>query len=366
MNLWTNILIRLEKTSILLNDVGETTYYKGYDYGEGGFLENHCPNTFMKFNEDGSFTMTVNSDGQAPEMAVLDEFINSYIRSMPDNEQDGALNMVNTILDYAFSFDDNTSKTDIANIYLQMAADPKYADDLAYFVAYTLRYEQENPMFAGQIKNILDELGMGEFTKYVDVADAVLNIDFMGIDFNILLGWINAGINLIPNWVLNILSEWLEKKYGIVLTKEQLRNLLSLIGMVNYDMENIYINDNGKDICIESVHKNDSGIITSGNASFKIILPMMDGACIDMGNVSGILKQLSGEILNEVNNISFSSTQAYQIKNRLRAVENDVSLFANVAKKMSEALNNTSNAYERTENAIINAVPNHTGMFTIK
>ena len=85
-----------------------------------------------------------------------------------------------------------------------------------------------------------------------------------------------------------------------------------------------------------------------------------------MGNVSGILKQLSGEILNEVNNISFSSTQAYQIKNRLRAVENDVSLFANVAKKMSEALNNTSNAYERTENAIINAVPNHTGMFTIK
>ena len=51
--------------NLLLNEVGEITYYHGQDIGEGGFLENHCPNTLMKFQDSGSFTMEVNPNGQA-------------------------------------------------------------------------------------------------------------------------------------------------------------------------------------------------------------------------------------------------------------------------------------------------------------
>ena len=44
--------------NLLLNDVGDTTFYNGCDYGEGGFLENHCPNTFLDFKPDGTVQMT--------------------------------------------------------------------------------------------------------------------------------------------------------------------------------------------------------------------------------------------------------------------------------------------------------------------
>ena len=39
--------------NILLNDVGDKTYYKGYNYGDGKFLENHCPNTYMILKMSG-------------------------------------------------------------------------------------------------------------------------------------------------------------------------------------------------------------------------------------------------------------------------------------------------------------------------
>lgn len=58
--------------NILLNDVGETTYYKGHNYGDGEFLENHCPNTFLHFREDGTFT--IDEGTQDPSVKRMDEF----------------------------------------------------------------------------------------------------------------------------------------------------------------------------------------------------------------------------------------------------------------------------------------------------
>lgn len=149
--------IDYDYVNLLLNDVGATVYYQGYDYGKGGFLENHCPNTFLNFDEDGTFTITVNPNGQAQEMKALDMFLNNTLRSLPDEKRTDMLVMINAIADSAFSIK-GKSTTDVANMFLQLAADEKYADDLAYLLAYTIEYEQAHPEFAKQINHVLEDL----------------------------------------------------------------------------------------------------------------------------------------------------------------------------------------------------------------
>lgn len=75
----TNNNVEGDYVNILLNDIGETNYYQGFDYGAGGFLENHCPNTFMNFNSDGTFQMVPGT--QDERLAEVDQFLKvSYDR----------------------------------------------------------------------------------------------------------------------------------------------------------------------------------------------------------------------------------------------------------------------------------------------
>lgn len=71
----TNHNVDYDFVNLLLNDIGETIYYQGYDYGKGLIAEAHCPNTFFQFDENGNPQMKTVS-GQAEEMKVLDEFLN--------------------------------------------------------------------------------------------------------------------------------------------------------------------------------------------------------------------------------------------------------------------------------------------------
>lgn len=336
--------------NLLLNDIGNTTYYEGYDYGEGGFLENHCANTFMNFNEDGSFSLNVNPDGQAPEMAALDRFLNSYLRSMPENERDGALKMVNTFIDQIFQAN---GETNFFNIFFQIAADPKYSDDMAYFLAYIARYEQDNPEFADQIKGVMDEFGLSDYTKFIDIADGIINFNFLGADFNTILRLFNSAAGL-PDNVFNALSTFLEKRFGIKLSKEQLRNLLSVLGMMDYDMRNIQINNDYADRHIESVPVTQSSCI----GRFQALIPVMNSVCANMNNIFGVLTQLNGVVENEANNISFQTIQSYQIKRRLKSIGNDIDKYVEAAKKMHDALDHALGAYEKTERDIMDAVSN--------
>ena len=73
--------IDFDYINILLNDIGRSTYYIGYDYGRHGFAESHSPNTFFDFGENGEYTMRVNPNGKRPEMQMMDQFFNSMVRS---------------------------------------------------------------------------------------------------------------------------------------------------------------------------------------------------------------------------------------------------------------------------------------------
>ena len=247
----TNINAEYDFVNILLNDVGTTEFYKGYNYGDGGFLENHCPNAMLKFEEDGSFTMVPTE--QAHEMQALDEFLNSYIRSLPVEERGDMIDLLAKIM----SEKSKIGADNAADYFLNLATDPKYADDLSYLIAFTIRYGQAHPEALDEIKSALKECGLEDFNQYVDMAQALFNMELdLGLlgtyHFDDVLSLINGLGGVIPDWMMKALLNLLEEKTGVRLTVEQLRGLLRICGMTAAYMDTVNVNISGKDRHIES------------------------------------------------------------------------------------------------------------------
>lgn len=224
--------------NLLLNDVGNTTYYQGNDLGEGGFLENHCPNTMFKFNDDGTFQM-IPVKKRAEEMAELDEFLNSYLRSLSGDDKQKALEIVGNIAEMGFN---NATVDDI----LDMLLEGDGVGQMAYLLAYFMRYEQENPQFADAIRNIMNKFGMDSFIETVDMVDSILNWKYFDKVMDIL-----SLADKLPNWILDDLAQLIYDKFGITLSVEELRKLLSVIGTANEDMDVIEVIADGRDRVIK-------------------------------------------------------------------------------------------------------------------
>ncbi len=108
-----NHMVDYDYISPLLNDIGSAFYYYGNNYGIGGFTENHLANTFMHSGENGIFQMDINEEGRPAEMSAFDEFANSYLRSMEDDEKGKALEMLNELLNIVLSV--NQYMTEVFN-----------------------------------------------------------------------------------------------------------------------------------------------------------------------------------------------------------------------------------------------------------
>ena len=354
--------------NILLNDVGDTTFYKGYDLGDGGFLENHCPNTYMNFGENGEWSMTVNPDGQNPQMKALDEFLNSYLRSMPDAQRAEALEMVNALLDDAFSLNSGMSQDEVINTFLSTLTDSKYADDLAYLLAYTIKYEQENPEFADIFKDVLSQMGMDEYAEYVDVISSILNYsdDFgpIHVDFNTLFALITGagsiaggtmdvlakwipGFSWDSEWALQQLCDWIRDKTGVVLTPEQLRKLLEIVGKVSEDLDSIQIPDNRGDIRIPS----------RGGGGRRIVC---DSAALQRlsGELNGIrdsLAQASQEVGSAAGKLMGGFVGAALFRSSIRRNAARLEQLEQSAGQLASALSELAALYQQTEERVSSA-----------
>jgi len=230
--------------NLLLNDVGNTTFYDGYDYGDGGFAENHCPNTYFNFDENGGYTLTP-VDGRPAEMEALDEFLNSYLRSMPKGDKAEALALVGEIVEQIFA---GTSWQEI----LENAISTHGSEDaVAYLLAYTIQYGRENPEFLDAISGIFSEFGMEDFNKYVDKIEEVLDFKYFDLIFGLLDGGYDGLLGImdkIPGFVWNELLKLIKEKLGLDLTKEEALRLLGILGDVKENMDDIDIDSNsGKD-----------------------------------------------------------------------------------------------------------------------
>lgn len=358
--------IDYDYVNLLLNDVGATIYYKGYDYGKGGFLENHCPNTFLNFDEDGTFTITVNPNGQAQEMKALDMFLNNTLRSLPDEKRTDMLVMINAIADSAFSIK-GKSTTDVANMFLQLAADEKYADDLAYLLAYTIEYEQAHPEFAKQINHVLEAFGMEDAVQYIDIVDGVLNFktEILGksIDFDTIYSMLSSVAGKIPDWLLRHISSWIHSEYGIELSKDQLRNLLHIVRMVNDDMHSIKIVDNGSDIRIEEaaydtdISQGDAASLSGSPCLIDLHISGMREAAGEFDKMANKLSQAGTEVMSvtRIMKQSYRSGNMDNIQCRLMQIQQRIEILKAQSKQFGSMLSEIAEEYRMTEQQIFHA-----------
>lgn len=259
--------------NFLLNDVGDTTFYKGYGLGEGGFLENHCPNTFLNFDENGGFTLDVAPGGQAAEIKALNEFLNSYLRSLPSDKRAKALELVGTMVEGGF----NGQGIDF---YKQLLLDDENQEIVSYLAAYFVQYEREHPEMAESIKSVLSDMGMEDAGKIVDAVEDFLSeekwkeiLDEKGF------GWLSGIITLenvlfavdslkglVPDDFWQSICDWIKDNTGINLTVDELLKLLNVTGKISKHMKRIDIVDNnGGDIKIKS-----KDVTVGGTTSFSI------------------------------------------------------------------------------------------------
>lgn len=320
--------------NILLNDIGETTYYEGQHYGDGKLAEAHCADTLLKFNEDGSVSMVVNPDGQYQPMKDLDNFMNGYLRTLDPKDKQTILEFYGEMADAAMN---NASAEEMKAILM----DPKYADALPNMLAYTVVYAKENPEMAENINNILSELGFGQFTEYVDTVQEYLEMEFdLGIlgtytmlDVAQLLGGVVSGWGWLRDRIVDILMD----KMGI--SREEAEKLLDVVCKTTDKLDDVKINDNGSDIKVKDTSFGGVGYIKEDSAA-------MLGTAEVFRTSANNAQNLLDEFESTMKSIKFSAAELVGFKALIAlAFRRIIRAYGN----LGGALEDSAMQYDRTE-----------------
>lgn len=186
--------------NLLLNDIGSETFYRGHDYGAGGFLENHCPNTFFEFDEAGNIIMTETE--QPEEMEALDRYLNTMIRSMPESQRQDVLEVLGDFCQEGFGGDGHWSSA------FKKLAKWKNVDEICSVLTFTIAYEYINPEFSDQIQSVLNHFGMEDAAKGVDWGTILLNLGVTAAVPSVFRGAMMI-MHLLPEEVREKVEQWI-------------------------------------------------------------------------------------------------------------------------------------------------------------
>lgn len=172
-NQWkiTNHNVDYDYVNLLLNDVGRTTYYQGYDYGAGKIAEAHCPNTFFEFGEDGTVSMQPVS-GQAEEMKAINAFLNSYLRTLSEEEKIKTMEVLGELIEKGF-------KGELAEDFASIFEEEGRKGALLGLAAYAAIYAIDHPEFTDAIDSIVSKFCL-EDAKY-EILWYMVKSGIMGI-----------------------------------------------------------------------------------------------------------------------------------------------------------------------------------------
>lgn len=144
--------------NFLLNEVGKTVWYRGRDYGAGGFLKNHCPIAFFTFDEDGNLVMRKSDAGQARALQSLDQFVTGYLRSLTRRQKYDALDLFGTMAQkYARDAPDE--------VFLLSLLEEKNRDAAGKLADYAFSYEKSHPEFREAVDWVLEQAGGGSIVR---------------------------------------------------------------------------------------------------------------------------------------------------------------------------------------------------------
>lgn len=239
--------VDFDYVNILMNDVGSKTYYIGYDYGRYGVAESHAPNTYFDFGEDGEYTLRVNPNGQRPEMQIMDQFINSMIRSGVSEKEKAETNkLLGMLVERAFLIDGKDSIMEYINFLCSLVADPTYSDNTAYILAFCIKYSQQNPDFLKAIRDIVSNFKMDDALKIVDMLSDFVTSRKLGAALNLSNFLIRHVNSVVVKQVQNICR----RKYGIELTADQVKGVLQIVCMTKEMLPTLELQMDGSDIVL--------------------------------------------------------------------------------------------------------------------
>ena len=247
--------IDFDYINILMNDVGKSTYYVGYDYGKYGFIESHAPNTYFDFGENGDYTLRVNPNGMRPEMQILNQFFNSMIRSgVSQKEKLETCRMVGMLVEKGFGVGEDCTVGEFINYLCDLVGNPQYSDNMAFVLAFCIKYSQTNPDFLKGLKDIMYSFHMDEVVKILNMLeDMVLSRKIaMFISLSDFL------IQHVNGMVVKQVKAFCSKRHNIDLTEEQIRGVLQVVCMTKETLKTLEIHSDGSDIVIREEPEDDT------------------------------------------------------------------------------------------------------------
>lgn len=276
-----NCNVEGDYVNLLLNDVGICEFYQGWDIGAGGFLENHCPNTLLKFSEDGSCKMY--SGSREPAMEALDQFLNRYLRSLPPAQKKGTLLLFGTLAEAGFH-------GAAAEELIYIALRGKNPSLTAKLLAYLTEYGRANPDFSEKLQRFLSDSGMQQIAKALQSADMIARWD--GFDGLIdRADWLGSRIS---DETLGLLAAYLGQKTGLELSGEELRRLLTMLHETNEEGERIPVaalKGNGADAEVADA----GGMLVFSPDGVTDVLLALDTYLCRVTNLLGQLRRLAGQ-----------------------------------------------------------------------
>lgn len=320
--------------NLILNDIGETHYYKGNNIGYGGFAENHCPNAHFS-KENGVLTMT--ETPRPHEMEVMDEYLNSMLRAIPPEKREEYLATIGEAVEMALGAGDFEGAVE----YLLR---PENTECAGFILGYTTAYIRDHPEAADSIRSVLDRFGMGEFSAYVDTFEDVVNNPLFkhlvepGGD---LVEWVAK----LPPWAF----QWIKKqaaKHGVPvdkLTDEQLRALLMIVASGTGVVNHVDTHISGKDIVIPSA--------SAGTARFSVCPGRLETACGKLHSSSARIAEISEE-LNAVLSQFSGLLRLLLYSKVVRRVET-IQRQSATCEQLSTVLETCLNSYQNTELQVI-------------
>lgn len=270
-SLITNHNIDYDYVNILMNDIGEKTYYIGYDYGKYGFSESHAPNTFFDFGENGEYSIRINPNGQRPEMQIVDQFINSMIRSaVSEKESEETNRLVGMIVERGFALSNGGNITDFIAFLCDMIGDPKYSDNVAYLLAYCILYSRKNPNLLESFRSIMTAFNALDILKVIDMVDDLIS----SRKLNALLGLTDFLVVHVNRPIAKSIRNIARKKYDVDLKPEQIGSILKIATLTRQMIGSLELNMDGSDLTVEDVAITDDELkefVLPGNLNIVVL-----------------------------------------------------------------------------------------------
>lgn len=326
--------------NILLNDIGRKHYCEGY--GVDSFFENHCANSFFSFDENGVPHINVDNN-QSEMMIALDDFVNSYLRSLSPEDRAEALAFIGSLAEQGFN------GVPIDQIIDQLL-DPDNADIASDLLAFVIEYERSHPELADKLKDFCAELGYSDIDRYIDIIQDILDSD--------VAVWLLAnGLDFVGNndKIRAFLQSILEKN-GINITEEQIQRLASMIGQIDDNIEGGEVAD-GSDRKVREPNffdrirekLNEIRLNVFGR-EFRVEPDKLAQYATEMDDCSDALST-NRDVFEPIHHLGFSGIRINAV---LSGLEQSVYHEERGLKNLSYALARISEKYAEAENNIIN------------